>query len=307
MSFWWKAWKAATTLDRSTPTSTSGVGKNWQWTWFGSDCPFFRQGFDAPFKFWNRKNEVFLVKNDWSINVRFLLFLPNPHLTNNWYCIPIQETREWSKLKVYYKLYSLCRSINKRLIVPTIVTKKYWIKYCKCSVTSARHNEWLYINYQSHERARFENEEQSWEVETVVSTEANFYYFKFPEILNFLRNGLPVGDHKSDYFLTGGADSTDSNPCLSHSATPYGQLLLNNNKWEQITPQIKVSEWVANSKQLRCFQNSLYILQIDLAIRFVFVNLDVKRWRLWYSAWPAAYCHLRCFRSLCISQDKKWY
>ena len=94
------------------------------------------------------------------------------------------------------------------------------------------------------------------------------------------------------------ADSTDSNPCLSHSATPYGQLLLNNNKWEQITPQIKVSEWVANSKQLRCFQNSLYILQIDLAIRFVFVNLDVKRWRLWYSAWPAAYCHLRCFRSL---------
>ena len=26
--------------------------------------PIFRQGFDAPFKFWNRKNEVFLVKND---------------------------------------------------------------------------------------------------------------------------------------------------------------------------------------------------------------------------------------------------
>ena len=119
----WKAWKAATTLDRSTPTSTSGVGKNRQWTWFGSDFPFFRQGFDAPFKFWNRKNEVFLVKNDWSIDVRFLLFLPNPHLTYNWYCIPIQETREWSKLKVYYKLYSLCWSINKRLIVPTMSQK----------------------------------------------------------------------------------------------------------------------------------------------------------------------------------------
>ena len=117
MSCWWKAWKAATTLDRSTPTSTSGVGKNWQWTWFGSDCPFFRQGFDAPFKFWNRKNEVFLVKNDWSIDVRFLLFLPNP------YCIPIQETREWSKLKVYYKLYSLCWSINKKLIVPSTSQK----------------------------------------------------------------------------------------------------------------------------------------------------------------------------------------
>ena len=123
VSCWWKAWKAATTLDRSTPTSTSGVGKNWQWTWFGSDCLFFRQGFDAPFKFWNRKNEVFLVKNDWSINVRFLLFLPNPHLTNNWYCIPIQETREWSKLKVYYNLYSLCWSINKGLIVPTMSQK----------------------------------------------------------------------------------------------------------------------------------------------------------------------------------------
>jgi len=25
---------------------------------------YFRQGFDAPFKFWNRKNEVFLVKSD---------------------------------------------------------------------------------------------------------------------------------------------------------------------------------------------------------------------------------------------------
>jgi len=25
---------------------------------------YFRQGFDAPFKFWNRKNEVLLVKND---------------------------------------------------------------------------------------------------------------------------------------------------------------------------------------------------------------------------------------------------
>jgi len=25
---------------------------------------YFRQGFDAPFKFWNRKNEVFLVKNE---------------------------------------------------------------------------------------------------------------------------------------------------------------------------------------------------------------------------------------------------
>ena len=97
--------------------------KNRRWTWFGSDCPFFRQGFDAPFKFWNRKNEVFLVKNDWSIDVPFLLFLPNPHLTNNWYCIPIQETREWSKLKVYYKLYSLCWSINKRLIVPTVSQK----------------------------------------------------------------------------------------------------------------------------------------------------------------------------------------
>ena len=53
----------------------------------------------------------------------FLFYSFYQILNNNWYCIPIQETREWSKLKVYYKLYSLCWSINKKLIVPTTSQK----------------------------------------------------------------------------------------------------------------------------------------------------------------------------------------